>query len=61
VDIKSPVGPDTPRSVIRGLERVAGEKGAVFTVSSSKENAAGVFVYAETLRAGEEGYEVLTQ
>jgi Xaa-Pro aminopeptidase len=61
VDIKSPVGPDTPSSVIRGLERVPGEKESVFTVSFSRENAAGFFVYVETLRAGEEGYEVLTQ
>ena len=61
VNIKSPVGPDNPSSVIRGLERVPGETGAVFTVSFSRENAGGVFVYAETFCTGEKGYEVLTR
>ncbi len=61
VEIKSPVGPDTPSSVIRGLEGVPREKNSVFSVAFHRESATGLFTYGETLYVAEEGYEVLTQ
>lgn len=60
VEIKSPVGPDTPSSIIPGLERVPGERNTVFSLTFQKETAGGLIAYGETLYVGEEGYEVWT-
>ncbi len=60
VDIRAPLGPDARCSVIAGLDSVPREKDAVFGVSFRKDGASRFFLYGETLRAGDEGYEVLT-
>jgi hypothetical protein len=59
-EIKSPIGPDTPSSVISGLGRVPREKGTVFSLTFHRETGPVPFVYGETLFIGEEGYEVWT-
>jgi hypothetical protein len=60
VEMKAPVGPDAPSSVIPGLECVPREKNAVFSLAFHRESQAGLLAYVETIRIGEEGYEVLT-
>lgn len=60
VEIKSPVGPDFQTSIFPTLNEIPKEENMVFGLTFQKMMGKDLFAYGETLRVGDEGYEVLT-